>query len=415
MRSKQGLIAQRIVEETKRSGFSVATIPHVMVALFRTLQNESSEDYSERLDYWKSQATNPLLATVELTSGEVITADGLMQTLREQELRETAILEMDAQLRNMDTVVVAGTRPDPLSAEREPEEIVPVSEDGADALPVIEELMVELDDLVGLESTKNQVKQALATHLVNAERKKLGLPTVTNGLNFIFTGSPGTGKTTVARLIAGIFRSAGLLSTGKFLEVSKGELVGQFVGETPKKTLKVLEQVKGGMLFIDEAYSLVAHGAGGYGEEALTTVLQYMENHRDEVSVIMAGYEDEMRNLLSSNAGLRSRFNVFVNFPDYSTSDLVLIFKSMAKAHGIDVPQDVLQGVRTYIEKTETGGESGNGRFVRNLFETMNQKMSVRAIVDGVIEIAELTTFVVDDVPKPGEASTPGKRKIGFG
>lgn len=263
----------------------------------------------------------------------------------------------------------------------------------------LDDALQELDNLTGLSSVKESVASLVEIHRLNDERANRGLPTVPVGLHLVFTGNPGTGKTTVARIIADIYRGLGLLPRGHLVEVQRADLVAGYVGQTAIQVQKVVRSAMGGVLFIDEAYALTSSHGNDYGSEAVATLVKEMEDHRDEIAVIVAGYTGEMSQFIAMNAGLRSRFQRFIEFPDYPDDDLVEIFKGLASAHGIGVPNDVESSLHSFIAASPPNIRLGNGRFVRNLFEEMYARMAVRVSADGVITDEELESFEIDDVP----------------
>ena len=267
---------------------------------------------------------------------------------------------------------------------------------------------------MGLAEVKNQIKLLIATHQVNEERIKAGLKTVTPGNNLVFSGEPGTGKTTVARIVSEIYRSIGLLEKGHLIEAGKSDLVGEYVGQTAPKVKDIVKKALNGTLFIDEAYSLNEGRLGGYGEEAVATLLQEMENNRKKLAVIVAGYSEEMDLFIKSNPGLRSRFNTVIDFPSYSPEDLTEIFRRMADSHDIKLGKGVEEKLIQHFKSVDTSGAAGNGRYVRKLFERMNNNLSQRAVADGVIELKEITAFVPEDVPDNLDSQPKNKQRIGF-
>ena len=279
----------------------------------------------------------------------------------------------------------------------------------------LEEVLEELDSLIGLVEVKKQVRSVMATHLVNKKRLESGLKEVSNSLHLVFSGEPGTGKTTVARLVSEIYRAQGILRVGHLVEVGRSDLIAEYVGQTAPKVKKAISQALGGVLFIDEAYSLAQDTQNGYGGEAIATLLQLMENHRGDLSVIVAGYKEEMDFLVGSNPGLRSRFQTYIDFPKYDAPELVEIFTRMCASNQIELTPAVRETVLKHFERNETSGVAGNARYARKLFEVAFTGLSGRAIADGVIEDHEISAFVPSDIPDFITQATKTKNKIGFG
>lgn len=230
----------------------------------------------------------------------------------------------------------------------------------------VDELLAELDALVGLASVKAEIHRQAAILRVDALRQKAGLkrPTITRHL--IFVGNPGTGKTTVARLVAGIYKALGLLSQGQLVEVDRSELVAGYLGQTAMKTAEVADKAKGGVLFIDEAYSL---NGDQYGEEAINTLVKEMEDNRDDLVVIVAGYPDPMAEFISQNPGLASRFRTTIAFDDYSDDEVEDIFEGMAAAADYDLSDGSKREFRSLLVAQDRDESFGNGRFARNVLE----------------------------------------------
>lgn len=235
----------------------------------------------------------------------------------------------------------------------------------------LEELLAKLDKLVGLSSVKSEIHTLVNVARVREMRKREGLKVPPGSYHMVFVGPPGTGKTTVARLLAQIFHALGLLSKGHLVEVDRAELVAGYVGQTAIKTDACVVQALGGVLFIDEAYSLASGSEQDFGREAIETMLKLMEDHRHDLVVIVAGYRDRMEEFIESNPGLRSRFTRFIDFPDYTPDELTTIFIRQAESEGYLLAEGVVDSVRKELTEAYEARTSnfGNGRLVRNLFE----------------------------------------------
>ena len=236
-----------------------------------------------------------------------------------------------------------------------------------------EELMAELDELVGLDEVKKDVKNLINLVKVRKLRQENDLPVPPMSLHMVFLGNPGTGKTTVARLISSLYASIGVLSKGQLVEVDRGGLVAGYVGQTALKTQEAIKSALGGVLFIDEAYSLSSGGENDFGREAIETLLKAMEDHRDDLIVIVAGYTGPMDCFINSNPGLQSRFNKYFYFEDYTGEQLMAIFDSMCKKNSYVLTDEARETAeKFFIELFENRDENfGNARDVRNLFEDM--------------------------------------------
>jgi SpoVK/Ycf46/Vps4 family AAA+-type ATPase len=228
----------------------------------------------------------------------------------------------------------------------------------------------------------------------------------------VFTGDPGTGKTTVARIVANIYQALGVLPRGQLVETGRQDLVASFVGQTAPKVQAKVDEASGGVLFIDEAYSLTNGGFNDFGSEAIATLVQLMENRRGSFAVITAGYKEEMKFFLEANPGLKSRMDNEIFFPNYSKDELVEIFTSIAKGKNIEVTTDVESALRAHFGNNETGGANGNGRYVRKLFEKMYALMATRASAHD-FDLGMLSKFEPEDIPAKlheGKSGAP----IGF-
>ena len=234
----------------------------------------------------------------------------------------------------------------------------------------IEDLQAELDGYIGLDAVKQEVRNLINLVTVYRLRKENGLPTMDLSLHMVFSGNPGTGKTTVARLMARIYHSLGILSKGQLVEVDRSGLVAGYVGQTAIKTRKVIDSALGGVLFIDEAYALNGRSENDFGQETIDTILKAMEDHRDDLVVIVAGYDGLMDDFIHSNPGLESRFNRFLHFDDYTPEELLRIFERQCEKGCYTLAEDARETVKDALEEASADAVSfGNARGVRNLFE----------------------------------------------
>ena len=265
----------------------------------------------------------------------------------------------------------------------------------------IDELMAELDELIGLETVKKDVKTMINLVKIRKIREERGMKQAKLSLHLVFTGNPGTGKTTIARLLSEIYRSLGILSKGQLVEVDRSGLVGGYVGQTAIKTTEVLNKAMGGVLFIDEAYALTENrGENDFGQEAVDTILKAMEDHRDDLIVIVAGYPKLMERFLESNPGLRSRFNKFIHFPDYTPEEMLGIFKMRCAKDGFQCSESCLAEAQRFLrERCENKGENfANGRDVRNYLEKAILNQANRLAELPEISDDALTTLEIEDV-----------------
>jgi len=271
----------------------------------------------------------------------------------------------------------------------------------------LDDLLEELDALIGLAEVKREVRLVANLLQVQRLRRERGLPVVTSSRHLVFTGNPGTGKTTVARLLAQIYRTLGVVSRGHLVESDRSRLVAGYVGQTATKVTEAFDQADQGVLLIDEAYALVRGSDTDFGREAIDTIVKLVEDRRDRLVVIVAGYPDEMQSFLAANPGLPSRFPRTIEFPDYRDDELIAIFESQCRAGGYRCDADASAALRAAIEATPRGKGFGNGRLVRNLFERAIERQASRLVDDTDPTDLELTMLTgVDLVDPTGTAGT---------
>ena len=260
----------------------------------------------------------------------------------------------------------------------------------------------ELDALIGLESVKDEVRSLANFVKLQKQREAQGLKTAKVSYHLVFYGSPGTGKTTVARIVGRIYKDLGVLKKGHTVETDRGGLVAKYMGQTALKTDTVVQQALDGVLFIDEAYSLVPEGGSGqdYGQEAIATILKRMEDYRDRLVVIIAGYKDEMQRFIDSNPGLQSRFNRYIDFPDYTGAQLADIFKMYMKKNQYTLAADAEDYLREQFEYAVAHKDRnfGNARFARNVFEKSIQQQANRLSGRSNLSKSQLTELTIDDL-----------------
>lgn len=264
----------------------------------------------------------------------------------------------------------------------------------------LEELLAELDELVGLDAVKERVHLVADFLRVQQLRAERGIPTIESSHHLVFTGNPGTGKTTVARLLAQIYRSLGVVARGHLVEVDRSALVAGYVGQTAPQVTAAFDRADEGMLFIDEAYALARGGPTDFGREAIDQIVKLMEDRRDRVVVVMAGYTEEMHALLDTNPGLRSRIPTVIEFPDYTTDELVRIVIAMGAKQRYELDEGAVAKLREVLDAAPRGKGFGNARAARNLFEDAVGRHA-RRLMRGEQPPSEeaLTTLVAEDLP----------------
>ncbi len=263
----------------------------------------------------------------------------------------------------------------------------------------IDEYMKELNELVGLETVKKQVRSLINLVQINKKRKERGLPTPISSQHLVFTGNPGTGKTTVARILGNIYKEIGVLTKGQLVEVDRSQLVAGYIGHTATKTKEVIDKSLGGILFIDEAYTLAGKGENDFGQESIDTLLKEMEDHRDDLIVIVAGYPDLMKTFINSNPGLKSRFNNYIQFEDYNPQELFDIFNLLCKKNQMIISDDCIDYLHDYFTNLYNNRDEqfANGRDVRNYFEKLLVEQANRVNELEECTDEDLQTFTIED------------------
>lgn len=295
-----------------------------------------------------------------------------------------------------------------LPAEKQPKKDLPPGDDQGQKN--IREIMKELDQLVGLQGVKKLVGEIHAFVEIQRRRQKEKLATEPQVLHMIFKGNPGTGKTTVARIIGRLFKEMGVLPKGHLVEVERADLVGEYIGHTAQKTREQIKKALGGIMFIDEAYSLARGGEKDFGREAIDALVKGMEDHKDNLILILAGYRHEMEWFVETNPGLRSRFPIHITFPDYTTGELLAIADLMLQKRQYRLSAGARDELRLILEETRLNHiHSGNARLVRNLIERAIRQQAVRLVRRGHVSREELMTITREDMLQARQ-SNPSNR-----
>lgn len=266
-----------------------------------------------------------------------------------------------------------------------------------------EELLVKLNNLIGLKGVKDKVKELIAFQEVQMMRRENGLNSPIQTLHMAFIGNPGTGKTTVARIIGNLYKHLGLLSKGHFIEVSRTDLISGYQGQTALKVQKMIKRAKGGVLFIDEAYSITENeNTDSYGRECLTELTKALEDYREDLVVIVAGYQEPMHKFFESNPGLKSRFNTFIDFNDYNHDELYQIFHSMCNENDYTISEDAILKTKELIfeEVSNKIKNFSNARYVRNLYNNFILEHAKRVYLIDKPKLQDLQEIKLQDIVK---------------
>ena len=281
----------------------------------------------------------------------------------------------------------------------------PPAEDELPPPRPLDELLAELDGLVGLDGVKREVHLVTSLLRVQQIRRERGLPVLDQSRHLIFTGNPGTGKTTVARLLAQIYRTLGVVERGHLVETDRAGLVAGFVGQTAGRVVASFDRADGGLLLIDEAYSLARGGESDFGREAIDTVVKLVEDRRDRLVVILAGYPDEMETLVAANPGMRSRFPKTIHFADYSDDELLAIVDSLGAKGRYRLDDEARAAVRRWLAAQPRTRGFGNGRLARNLFEAAVAHQATRLVEIDDPTDEQLVTLTAADIPGPADVA----------
>ena len=263
----------------------------------------------------------------------------------------------------------------------------------------LEEALSELNELIGLDAVKSEVFSCINLLRINRMRKEKGLPELQTSNHMVFTGHPGTGKTTVARIMARIYKSLGVVSKGHLIETDRAGLVAGYMGQTALKTAQVIKKAKGGVLFIDEAYSLSSEdGSNDYGKEAIDTLVKGMEDYRDDLVVIVAGYVDEMKKFINMNPGLRSRFNKYIDFENYSAEEMLEIFKRQCDKAQFVLSDEAQHKALAFFARQQDDPTFGNARGFRNYFDRTAMNQATRILTLSNPTDLEFRTITAEDI-----------------
>ena len=334
-------------------------------------------------------------------------AQAIIDNKKEASKRLGRFIEKSVELKNSQITSIAIATKDSLIKFYGYSEVVNIcstkENDNKDDSITLDELMSQLNQLVGLASVKSKVNDLIAFQKVQLLRKEKGMHSPKSTMHLAFTGNPGTGKTTVARIVGRIYKKLGLLSKGHFMEVSRTDLIAGYQGQTAHKVKEVIDKAKGGVLFIDEAYSITENDhSDSYGRECLTELTKALEDYREDLVVIVAGYTEPMKQFFESNPGLKSRFNTFIEFDDYKVSELIDILKSISKAEDYVISERVLSFLSCQLTQVINCKDNSfaNGRYIRNIFETMIMNHSRRVVKIESPSTDDLKMIKIEDVPE---------------
>src|SRR6266536_3523550 len=347
--------------------------------LSANLEDEKFFTLSYILNAYEKELNEEYLSSLYQFASIVIKADGVVTAKEEDVLKR----------------IMKTSKEKPKNEEQEVKIKEPIAKQS------LEEVLEELNELTGLNIVKEEIKSLINFIKIQKAREASGLKSSSISYHIVFTGNPGTGKTTVARIVSKIYKSLGILSEGQLVETDRSGLVAEYVGQTAVKVNKTVNSALNGVLFIDEAYSIVGENQDDFGKEAVATLIKRMEDDRDKLVVVLAGYTNEMKNFIDTNPGFKSRFNRYIEFVDYSPPELLSIYKTQCAKLDYKLTEDAKEKVFTLFGKAfATRDKSfGNGRFVRNMFEKTLEMQANRLASVTLLDKETLTTIIADDIP----------------